>query len=224
MTPARYKAVLFDFDGVLAETMEDHFRAWRAAMRDVGVAITEEDYFPLEGMDLKEIARVFSARSGLDPAHADEIVKKKEEYYLQDHAFRFYPSVPEFIDELNEKKILLGLVSAGYRDRLEQSLPPGFLRKFDVVVTGDAAGRGKPFPDPYENAARELGIDIKACIVVENAPFGIEAAKRAGAYCVAICSTVKEEHLQGADEIISEFKDLRNVPAVRSLLKNASGG
>ena len=201
------KGILFDFDGVLAETMEDHFKAWKKALGDFGAELKPNDYFPWEGMALAELAKRFCRKNNLDTRRYQEIIEKKEQYYLQDHQFKLYPHAEAFIDCLKTKQLPIGIVSAGLYDRLLQSVPPTFLNKFNVIITGDKTKRGKPFPDPYLKGAEELKLDIKNCAVIENAPLGIKSAKKAGAYCIAICSTLDQGLLTGADEIVKEIKD-----------------
>jgi beta-phosphoglucomutase len=93
------------------------------------------------------------------------------------------------------------------------------LQHFQVIVSGDGVQRGKPFPDPYLAAAQALQIPIGECVVVENAPVGIISAKAAGAYCVAIASTLPQEKLRGADEVIGSFSELSHVAVVQQLLE-----
>lgn len=211
MIPNKIKGILFDFDGVIAKTMEDNFNAWKKAMQDYGIEIKDENYYPLEGMALKEIAKKFCRKFNLDKSLIDEIVKKKEKYYLKFHHFEFYPGVEEFIDILKFKKILVGLVTAALFDRLKKTLPDNFIKKFDTIVSGERTERGKPFPDPYLKGLCNLKLKNEECIVIENSPLGIKSAKRANLYCIAICSTLNTSYLNEADEIINEFKDLRKI-------------
>jgi beta-phosphoglucomutase len=110
------------------------------------------------------------------------------------------------------------MVTAGRLTRLERSAPPGFLKRFDAIVTGEDTGEGKPSPEPYLCGARRLGVRPQACIVVENAPLGIEAAKRAGAYCIALRTTLDEQALAGADEVVASFEALVRCDLIRRLL------
>lgn len=218
MNKKSVKGILFDFDGVLGKTMEDHYRAWRQVFSDLGVAIRSEDYFLLEGLALEKIADLFLKFYHLDPALSLALVKKKEDSYLKNHRFEFYSGVEALVDRLKINDIPLAIVSAGRRERLEHSVPKDFLEKFDVLIAGDALGRGKPYPDGYLKAAGELNISISNCLVIENAPLGIEAAKSAGAYCIAISSTLDRDKLKGADLVIDKFTDLENVGLIKNLI------
>ena len=78
-------------------------------------------------------------------------------------------------------------------------------------MSGDDSVRGKPHPDPYLNAATKLGVLPQECLVIENAPLGIKSAKRAGIYCIAICSTLDKSYLSEADKIVENIKDINNI-------------
>ena len=215
----KIKAILFDFDGVLANTMEDNFLAWQKAFKDYEIDIKKKDYFPLEGMELIKVARKISDKykANLDP---ETIVKLKNKYYLKNHFLVFYPKVEVLIDLLKRNKCLLALVSASPREKLCGTVPVEFLKKFGVVISGEDSKNGKPSPTPYLNAVKILGVLPEECIVVENAPLGIKSAKKAGMYCIAICSTLDKSFLSEADEIIDKFEDLEKLEMITSLIKN----
>lgn len=213
-----FQGILFDFDGVLADTMEDHFHAWNYALGAYQTAIAAEDFFPLEGMPVARMAMEICRRVGIDKVYAAELVIKKDVHYLRKPQMKLYPSVEEIIDQLFTKKIPMAIVSGGRYERIAASTPAAFLGKFLAVVTGEKTPRGKPHPDPYLEGSRLLNLKPPQCIVVENAPLGIQAAKAAGAYCIAIASTVEKEMLQDADEIVNNFSDLASLSLMQKLL------
>ena len=214
------KAILFDFDGVIGKTMEDNFLAWKKAFLDFEVEIKKEDYFPLEGAQLNKVAEIICNKYSLRDINYDELIRRKENYYKENNSFSFYDGVLEFISLLKEKGIKTAIVSAARKERLFSSVPYDFLMKFDSLVTGDIIENGKPAPEPYLKAMSDLNVKAEECIVVENAPLGIEAAKKAGAYCVAITSTMDKEHLKEADEIINDFRELNNVEKIKEAIGN----
>ncbi len=215
---SKAKAILFDFDGVLAKTMEDNFEAWKAALKDYGVDIQPEDYYPMEGLNVREIPAHLFGRYGREVPDVSEVVRKKEAYYLKNHHFELYPGVLELLEALWDKKVRTAVVTAGLRDRLAGSCPLGFLERFDAIVTSNELTEGKPSPVPYLYAAAKLKLSPGECIVVENAPLGVRSAKQAGIYCIALCTTMEKQYLSGADEIWDSFEDLRRSDRVRELL------
>ena len=201
-----FDGVLFDFDGTLADTMNAHFAAWRKALSPLGVYLNPDDYFPLEGTPVPELAKIFSRHiAGVDCA---SIIRDKENYFVESSIFAPYPGVLDLVDRLVFAGISIGIVTAGLKNRIDRSVPAGFLSKFHVVITGERGGRGKPFPDPYLRGARSLQVAPDKCLVVENAPLGIIAAKTAGCYCVAIAATMDSVHLRQADRVFDSMIDL----------------
>jgi len=215
----KYRAILFDFDGVLAETMEDLFLAWKKAFSKFNLEIKEEDYYPLEGTKVIEIARIISEKYEIK-INPDEVVKLKDEYYLKNNSFRFYPGVLDFIDILISNKIKIGIVSASSKNKLNSTVPENFLKKFNVIITNEDYSKGKPDPEPYLNAAKKINLKNNECIVVENAPLGINSAKNAGMFCIGITSTVEKDKLKEADLIINNFKELLDLSIIKDILSH----
>lgn len=214
----RFQAVAFDFDGTLADTMDDHFRAWQAVMADYGIRLAPEDYYPLEGVRVADLPRRFFETYRQPSRDEEIIVQRKEQYYLTHHQFAFYPGVEALIRQLHDHRVAMAVVTAGLFDRLRRSVPQGFLEQFTAIVTGEDTTVGKPSPEPYLRGAEKLGVAPEACLVVENAPIGIESAKRAGAYCIALCTTVSQRHLTQADEIVGSFEQLKETATIKQLL------
>lgn len=207
----KYKAVFFDFDGVIGKTMDDNYLAWEYAFSQYDIPINKNEYFLLEGMNTRGVARHFIGKSTRNFGVADEIAGLKEKYYLENNRFSFYDGVESLIPKFKVKGYLLGLVSGASYVRLERLLNQEFLKNLEVVITGDKVRNCKPHPESYLNAAKYLSIPPSECAVVENAPVGIESAKGAGMYCIAICSTLERRHLQKADRIIERFTDLEKI-------------
>ena len=114
----------------------------------------------------------------------------------------------------------MAIVSAARLERLKNTTPENFLKKFNCIITSDELNRGKTHPDPYLKAMEKLNVNSEECVVIENAPLGIKSAKKAKIYCIGICSTMGKEHLYEADEIINNFQDLNSVEKIKVLLKN----
>ena len=204
------KAILFDLDGTLVRTMEFHFDAWRKAMLHYGVYLAPDDYYPLEGTNVYELAKKLFELHNLNGCDEKELVNNKEKYYLDTNNFVLYPGVIELLNIIKSNDIKLGLVTAGLRKRLNNTVPLEFLKIFDVIITGQDTSEGKPSPKPYLTAAKKLGVKPEDCIAVENAPVGIESARNAKIYCVAICNTVDRSYLTEASEVVESIDQIKN--------------
>lgn len=202
--------------------MEDNFEAWRLALREYGIDLKPEDYYPLEGLSVYELPERLFGRYHQKPPASKIVVEKKESYYLKNHRFSFYPGAEGLIDLFRSRKIPLAIVTTALRTRLDRSVPQGFLEKFNGIVTSEDTKEGKPSPAPYLKGAEKLGVQPGDCLVVENAPLGIESAKRAGAYCIAVCNTLSREYLSQADEVVESLRDLPGLSKVKQLLGDSS--
>lgn len=212
------KGILFDFDGVLAETMGDFYQAWKAAFAHFGYSINEEEFYLLEGMKLFDVASIFCRKADIPMKEVENILAKKEAYYAKHHKFRFYPGVEHFITDLKRNGVPIAVVTAGMKERLIKTVPADFLANFEAIVSNETSGRGKPYPDPYLRGAADLKLNPDECIVIENAPSGISAAKSAGMYCIAVCSTLNRKHLKEADEIVDSFSGLSESRFIRDII------
>jgi beta-phosphoglucomutase len=207
--PSKPAAIIFDFDGVIGKTMEDNFIAWQQALRGAGVEIQKEQYFLLEGMKPSEVARVLlQDNAGAGPDMVARVIRAKEDHYRRHNSFTVYAGVPQLLQSLKSQAAPLGLVSGASRQRLQASLPPDLFATFDVVIGAEDVHQGKPDPECFLAAASQLDQRPDTCVVVENAPLGISAAKAAGMFCVALTSTLGPQHLTDADRILSGIPEL----------------
>jgi len=109
---------------------------------------------------------------------------------------------------LKNKGILSGLVTGSSLKEAQKMLPEDIYKLFDTIVTGDRVKRGKPYPDPYLTAAKNLKVLSKECMVIENAPYGIKSAKAAKMYCCAIATSLSRDLLSEADVIFDTHREL----------------
>jgi len=206
------KAWLFDFDGVIGDTMPDNLRAWQSAFAQHGVTLTKDDYYSLEGMNTKGIAETLGKKFGLAPAVYEKIPDRKSEFYqILAGPLRIYPEVDTLLTTLKRQGVKLAMVSGGARWRLEKTTPKKIFTLFDVVVAGDDLTKSKPDPEPYTMALAKLGVRSDQAVVVENAPLGIDSAKTAGIFCVALTTTVDRALLGSADIVLTDISELLHV-------------
>lgn len=215
------KAILFDMDGVVIDSMGEHARAWIKAAGHYGIQVTEEEVFRREGEQGIVTARDFLAK--LEGVRATkktalEFLSMKEEIFKNSSRIRPFAGIEKILDELKSKGFKLGLVTGTSSGELARVLPEKIAERFDTIVAGDSVKRGKPYPDPYLVACMKLGVKPRNAVAIENAPYGIRSAKSAGVFCIAITTYLSPAELEGADIIINSHSEI--APTVLKL--NAS--
>jgi beta-phosphoglucomutase len=145
-------------------------------------------------------------------AERPAFIEEKRAYYRSIVKVTTYPGAFETIDTLRRRGFKVGLVTACALKNMQHNLTREQQAHFDFIITGDEVPRAKPFPDPYLTAARQLGLRPDECVVVENAPLGIEAARAAGMFCVAIETTLPKKHLTSANLVLPKITDLLGLP------------
>ena len=172
-------AWIFDFDGVLVNTMETHFACYSQALAEAGVPIDKAQFFSQAGMTGREQISWFGQKAGMS-VDADAIYRRKGEI------FRARKPEAKKIDCIVELLHLLRLaghrlaIATGSSRPSVQPLIEQFDLAPDALVTSEDVQRGKPHPDLFLLAAERLGVPPEQCVVVEDSDVGIECAKRAG--------------------------------------------
>lgn len=187
--PAReFGGYIFDCDGTLADNMPLHYRAWSLAMADFGGQYPEELFYEWGGRPTANIVAALNERFGLS-MDVESVVHRKEEYY-----FQLIPEVAPMEEVVGFAQSLRGksplaVASGGHRALVVATLRAlGIEDWFDAVVCAEDYDRGKPHPDPFLLAAKLLGVPPEDCVVFEDSPTGIEAAKSAGMEWVFVTS------------------------------------
>lgn len=202
------KAIIFDVDGVLVDSMRFQADAWVKAFQDDGITITRKDIYELEGANDKRLIKSIFERAGKEPEpeHFEWLPERKREALDMD-SIKPFEGIIECLDEL-KKHFKLAMVSGSNRITVGTIVERFFSGYFEVVINGSDLERSKPDPDPYLKALELLGLTKNECLVIENAPLGITAAKRAGLYCVAVASMLEPEMVQHADLVLEDHADL----------------
>ncbi len=203
-------AVLFDFDGVIGDTMSWHLLAWKEVLATVGISLVPEMVLRNEGRPASEIATIIADSVGvkLSAAEAEDVARRKNARFREIHRATAAPGAVELVAELKRRGLKTALVTGTERANVYAVLPPVLITLFDTIVAAGDAQRGKPHPDPFLLAARRVGVAPAHCLVVENAPSGIGAAQAAGMKCVALRTTLPDDYLQGADVIVDDLPAL----------------
>lgn len=202
------KAIIFDFDGVVADTMQDNFLAWKVAFSKFDIDIDAHEYFLLEGMGRFQIAEQLCKNHSIPAGKEQDLVEAKEAIYHAMNRFRLFPETEHLLAYLKSLGLKMALVTGASRHRIEKTLPAEIRPYFDAVVTVDDVTNGKPDPEPFQKAISFLGLNPDQCWVIENARLGIQSAKAAGTYCVALETTLSKEFLEEADEVFPHHQGL----------------
>ena len=202
------RAVIFDFDGVLADTMSDNCKAWQNAFAFYGFHMDAIEYYRLEGMGRFQIAQHFIDKYFLDPSIKKAVVEAKEMNFKKNNSFKYYQYVHDIFSFLNEKDIPIAIVTGASRDRIKEHLDENISQYLKALVTADDVINTKPNPEPYLTAVAMLGMNPNECLVIENAILGIDSAKSAGCHCFALETTLSADYLAKADEVFDSHEDL----------------
>lgn len=199
--------VIFDMDGVLADTGPIHFESWVKMAKKIGIKFTKEFFERTFGQQSTAITRKL-----VGPYVNNELIEKwanlKERYYREmvKDKLQALPGSIELIKSLSNNKFKLAVGSSGPTENVELLLRSLNIKQyFSVIVTAADIKKGKPEPDVFLDASEKLKINPRNCLVIEDAPVGILAAKKAGMKVIALKTTHEEEELIGADQIIKDL-------------------
>jgi beta-phosphoglucomutase len=207
------RAIIFDMDGVITMTMPAHFRTWAKVFADEGIRVSKFEVYSREGQKgLDSVLEIFAqCKKPITLKRAKELLEKKEQLFKSNLSVRFVPGARSFIKECDRKGLKLALVTGTARSEVVKILPENLLKRFDVIISGNDVKHGKPHPEPYLKAIKALKITRGEAFVVENAPFGITSAVKAGLSCVAIETSLPKAYLKEADHIIHDYKGLKKI-------------
>ena len=205
-----FKALLFDMDGIVVDSMPYHFISWFEALKHYGVRVSPMTVFEMEGAKWDEVIKTAYKQSGkkFTSGIAAKIRLERETIFKKYFHRYIFDGMPEILKFLKKQSFLTGLVTGSSLKEAKRFLPADLYDLFDAVVAGDTVKRSKPHPDPYLASAEKLGVLPKECFVVENAPYGIKAAKAAKMLCAAIATSLPESYLKEADIIFENHKEL----------------
>lgn len=218
---ATLTAIIFDFDGVIADTEPLHFAGFRQTLAEIGIRLTESDYYAnYLGYDDRGcfIAALTAHQHPTDPAALAQLMQRKAHAYLEsvkDHLVIF-PGVREFVREA-AAAYPLAIASGALRHEIEVILEQAGLRKeFLHITSAEDVTRGKPDPQPFLQALnalnrqrREQAITAESCLVIEDSIPGIRGAKTAGMKVLAVANTHMIEDLHEAHAVASNLSQIR---------------
>lgn len=204
------RAVLWDMDGVIVDSGPLHFAAWQEAFAKRGIAFTRESFAGLFGARNDFIIRSIMG-TNLPAENIRILAQEKEERFRRKAtgSIKPFPGVIRLLNSIKKGNFKLGLVSSAPKENID--LVIGELRLepvFDCIVFGREVSESKPSPQAYLLAAQKLEVSPNDCLVIEDSPLGIKAAKTAGMKCLAIANTHPRQQLKEADKVVDSLEDV----------------
>ena len=200
-------------DGVIVDSMPYHFIAWYEALRPWGVRVNCFDVYSKEGERWDKTLNSLLARAKIKPTKKvlAQIFLSRQKLFKRYFKRYIFRGAPELLVYLKKYGFVLGLVTGTPQEEIRRILPAQIKNAFDCIVAGNEVKNGKPHPEPYLKASAALGLDPAECLVVENAPFGIESAKSAGMTCIAVTTSLPKEYLKRADLVVRELGEIAKI-------------
>ncbi|MEJ5314714.1 MAG: beta-phosphoglucomutase [Anaerolinea sp.] len=200
------RAVLFDLDGVLTDTSEYHYLAWKRLADELGIPFDREDNEALRGVSRRESLVLLLKGRPATEEEMQEWMDRKNRYYVESISQmtpdNLLPGALDLLHELRENGYKIAIVSSSKNtpmvlERLN------IANLMDTVVDGNAPARSKPAPDLFLLAAERLGVSPQECLVVEDAAAGIDAARAAGMRTLGLGPRERVGH---ADLVLPDLK------------------
>jgi HAD superfamily hydrolase (TIGR01509 family) len=213
--PFKLSAVIFDMDGLMLDTETLARDAWRQALAEVGYALSDELYLQLLGRTIEDTQAILRQALGAD-LPIESLARRKGmlvRQHIDQHGLRLKTGLAELLDWLKTHAIAHAVASSAKRpDVLFKLSHAGFGSWFDTVVTGDQVSAGKPAPDIFLAAARQLQVPAAECAVLEDSDAGIRAAHAAGMLPLMVpdLKPPSQESLALAHQIFPSLHEAKN--------------
>jgi len=204
------KTILWDMDGVIADSYSFHFAAWQETFAKRGIEFSKEDFTRLFGTRNDFIVGSIMGRK-LPEGDVKIVVQEKEESFRRKVTgnIKPFPGVVGLPNAIKKGNFKQGLVSSAPKENIALLLSElGLEGIFDCIVFGQEVPESKPSPQTYLLAARKLGITPNDCLVIEDSPLGVKAAKTARMKCLAIANTHPRQKLEEADKVADSLENV----------------
>ena len=207
------QAVIWDLDGVILDSADEHRRAWLRLAREEGIPMTDADFWATFG---KRNDDIFATLWGnLTPEQVKILSDRKEMYFreLIRESAAPLPGAIELMQELRDAHLSQALASSTPIENIDLIADVlGLNQYLSILVSGETVAKGKPAPDIFLKAASELNMHPTVCLVIEDAVAGVEAAHAAGMQCIAVAGNRDLPGLRKAELMV---KDLTQVDLKR---------
>lgn len=211
---ADIKVALVDCDGVLYDSMKNHTRAWAKLMKKNGVKCTRDEFYLYEGMTGAEIIKLLFKRLGknITDDEAWELYKVKGRYFKELGEPAMMPGATQVLTTLKEAGIKNVLVTGSREPSVLERIDKDYEGLFAPErVTAEDTRRGKPSPEPYMKGQLKAGAKPNECIVIENAPLGVQSGHASGSFTIGVTTgpiPEKELYKAGADIVYADMAAL----------------
>jgi beta-phosphoglucomutase len=212
--PHALQAIVFDFDGVIADSERLHLRSYQEILAPEGITMTNEDYFNRYlGYDDVGVFKAVGRDTGvpMDDDRVAELIARKGQRYesLTAAGEMLFPGAADFIRSAFAASVPIAIASGALTHEIEEVLDRAGLRQlFPVIVGADQTERSKPHPEPYqvafERLRRHTGRDLIMwrSVAIEDSRWGLDSARGADLRCVAVTNTYSEAELRGYAELV----------------------
>jgi beta-phosphoglucomutase len=216
LNKAMLKAIIFDCDGVIADTEPIHMATFQRVLVEEGITLGQEQYFrEYLGLDDRAcFTKAFAERGDSLPLdRLNELIKRKADYVEAEmrSGLKLLPGAAEFIQEAGAR-YPLAVASGALRREIDLVLKSGRLQDcFRAIVSSEDVARSKPDPAPFIRALHLLNLSLigriepRECLVIEDSIHGIEAAQRAGMPCLAVTNSYPSHKLSNAERVIDSL-------------------
>lgn len=212
MSPDAIDAVVFDFDGVLARSIEVHAVAYQLVLAPFDVHVDARQVYLREGARSETIIRSFLEGAGreADEALVERLSDVKQRVFERIGEPTLYPWAREVVEEVDERGFEMAICTGTRRENLA-AIAGDLLDRFGFLASQETYEHDKPHPEPFETAAEGLGVAPEGCVAVENAPRGIESAQRAGMTVLSVATTLSAGQVAEADVVLTRVEDVLEV-------------
>ncbi len=204
------RAIIFDMDGVIVDSMPYHFLAWYEALRPLGVRVSCFEVYSREGERWDKTLKDLLEQRSIEPSK--QVLRKlfsdRQKIFRKYFKRNIFKGVEEFLGCLKNNGYSLGLATGTPTQEIRKILPTRIKNLFDCIVAGNHVKRGKPDPESYVKTAHSLNVKPSECVVVENSPLGIKSAKSAGMFCIAVTTSLPKAYLRNADLIVNTLEEI----------------
>jgi HAD superfamily hydrolase (TIGR01509 family) len=205
------RAVLFDMDGVLADTEPLHFLAVQELLKGYGFVLPDSQFMDYVGISEGHIWELAKKEYGItmDFLHFEN---ERRKHFFKIIEKSLFPTrgVLKLLGDLKKHSVRIALVTSSGREIAEAILNKLKIKdSFEVMVTADDVSMKKPHNEPYLLALKKLGIGPESCAAVEDSVHGIESAKSAGIYCIGVNTYGKAEIVSRADMAVNSLEEIK---------------